>query len=165
LANTPTTIPITILNNVIDFPISASSPNWAPALVQFALLVQEAFLASIGPFDIAPQKYDLSGFNPASNQNVVGLSFSTVAVRGAIIRYTVYRSSNLSTLAECGLMQIVYNPTNSPGNLWEITREYAGDAHVTFNITDLGQVQISSDTLSGSDYVANITFAAQALQQ
>jgi hypothetical protein len=165
LANTPTTIPITIQNQVIDFPISASAPNWAPALVQFALAVQEAFLATIGPYDISPQSYDISSFNPASNQSILGLSFSTAAVRGAFIRYTVYRSTNTTTLAECGLMQIVYNPTNPVGHLWEVTREYAGDAQVTFNITDLGQVQMSSTTLSGTGYTAKITFAAQSLQQ
>lgn len=89
-------IQININNTIIDFPSSAQSPNWAPALVEFAQNVEAALNAVGGPYDISPQV--ISILNDGNEHKVqtpsTPLAFSTAAVRSASIRYSLYRKSD-----------------------------------------------------------------------
>lgn len=159
------TIPITISGTTINFPASGDSPNWAPAIIQFAQAVQDALNGVAGPFDVQPQIYVMTA-NVNTNVNLPNLSFPTSTVRGAFIRYTVFRSTTgggATTVSEAGNMYVTYNPTNSPGSLWEMSRDYDGDANVTFTITDVGQVQFSSTSIAGSGHTGQIAYTAAAL--
>lgn len=158
-------LPITIQGTPIPFPSSADSPNWAPALIQFAQAVAAALNASLGPYDIAPQSYDITAFNGVTNQSISGLAFSTSAVRGAVITYAIYRNTNTTTVTETGLLEITYNPSNAGGKKWEIIREYVGDGKTTFSITDLGQVQFSNTAIGGTVHIGKISVSAKAIQQ
>jgi hypothetical protein len=156
--------PINIQGTVIDYPSSAQSPNWAPAQIQFAEAVEAAFNTLVGVADIAPQVYSLPlNVNPTTS--IPGLQFSTSQVRSAFVRYAVYRATNLTTVCETGSLQMVYNPTGSSTQKWEVLREAIGDASVTFSVTDVGQVQYSTTSLSGTSHVGTITFTGQALLQ
>ena len=155
---------ITIQGTPINFPDSGESPNWAPAIIQFAQAVEDTLLAVAGPFDISPQIYVMTS-NVNTNVDVPNLAFPTSTVRGAFIRYTVFRSTTTTTVAESGTINIVYNPDNPIGNKWEIVREYDGDAQVTFTITDVGQIQFSSASIAGVSHAGKITYSAQALLQ
>jgi len=159
------TIPeIIIRGTPIDFPNTSASPQWAPAIIQFAQAVEEALGLVIGSFDIAPQIFDFTN-NSNTSVSVTNLQFPVNDVRGAFISYTVFRTTSTNTVYEIGELQTVYNPDNSIGEKWEMTRSYTGDADITFSITDAGQVQFSTTAISGSGHSGVISFQATALLQ
>lgn len=156
---------ITIKGTPINFPDSGTSPNWAPAVIQFAQAVADALSLLVGTADVTPQNFTIDSFNPVTNQDLPNLQFSTSIVRAAFIRYSVYRNTSTTTVAESGIMIIVYNPANPTNNKWELIRDFTGDAQIDFNITDTGQVQFTTQTLGGLSHNGKIAFAAQALLQ
>lgn len=155
-------ITLTIGSTVIDFPSSGASPDWSPAVIQFAEAVQNALSGVVGPFDVSPQTFIIDQYNPGTNVSIPNLAFPTSSVRGAEIVYTVYRNTSSVTLAEKGSIQIVYNPTNSVGHKWQITRQYTGDSKTLFTITDNGQVQMTNTTIAGTGHNGKIFFSAKA---
>lgn len=160
-------IPINIANTIINFPESGAAPNWAPAVIQFAIAVQDALASFVGPFDIPPQIYTMTS-NANNNVNLPNLAFPTTTVRGAIISYSVFRNTTgtgAQTISETGQIYVNYNPTNPVGNKWEINRDYIGNAQVTFNITDVGQVQFSSTLISGLNHTGKVTYQAKSILQ
>jgi len=70
-----------------------------------------------------------------------------------------------TTVAEAGTLTMVYNPTNSVGNKWEVSRQYVGNAQITLTTTDAGQVQISTTTIAGASHTGTVGFTAQVLEQ
>lgn len=156
---------IIIQGTPIDFPDSDQSPNWAPAVIQFAQAVEAALSIAIGTFDISPQVMNIDASNPGTNVNIHNLSFSTTQVRGAFIRYTVYRNTSTTTAVEGGTIEIVYNPAGPVNNKWEISRVRTGNAFIDFTVTDVGQVQFTTATLSGINHVGRLSYEANALEQ
>lgn len=172
-------IEITVNNTVIDFPSSAQSPNWAPALIEFAQNTADALDGIAGEFDISPQVIDI--LNDGAEHEVASasksLSFSTTSVRAAFIRYSVYRANTPGyNHAETGLLSIVYNPSGSVGSKWEIQREFTGNqtpegtagaatSGVLFRIDDSGQVYYTAVSVTSTGYAGKLSFAAQALAQ
>jgi hypothetical protein len=150
-------VTITIQGTPIEFPSSGESPNWAPAVIEFAQATEQALLSAVGPYDIAPQVFNLiSDVN--TNLNITDLNFPTSAVRAGYIKYAVVRIGS-STVSEAGNITVVYD-----GSAWTLTRDYVGDADCTFNITSTGQVQITTPTLAGYSS-GKVSFSAQTLQQ
>lgn len=157
---------ITIQGTIIDFPNSGASPNWAPAVIEFAQAVEEAIASAIGEFDVPPQVLTIDSSNPASNVDITALNFPTSDVRGVDIFYSVFRETDSTSAVESGTMTIVYNSDGSIGNKWELTREYTGPgAEIEFNITDTGQVQYTTTALSGINHIGRISFYARSLPQ
>lgn len=157
---------ITIGGTVIDFPDTGASPDWSPAIIQFAQAVELALAGLVGPYDVGPQSFNIDAYNPGTNISIPFLTFSTSEVRGAFIRYTVYRNTSTTTLSEIGNILIIYNPTNPTSNKWEISREtVSGSAQISFSITDTGQIQFTTQTLSGIDHNGLIRASAQAFEQ
>lgn len=157
---------IEIGTTVIQFPDSGNSPNWAQPIIDFATAVQNTLSGLAGPADVFPQIFVIDNFNPGTAVNIPNLTFSTTIVRAAFIRYTVYRNTAAPlTVTESGILNIVYNPTNPTGNLWEYDQSKVGNAQVSFTITDTGQVQLNTTALSGLSHNGKITYAAQALLQ
>lgn len=148
---------ITIKGTPIEFPSTGESPNWAPAVIEFAQAVENAILSAVGPYDIAPQVFNLvSDVN--TNTDITDLNFPTSAVRAGFIKYSVIRVGG-STVIESGNIMVVYD-----GSSWTLSRDYVGDANCTFNITSTGQVQITTPTLAGYSS-GKVSFSAQTLQQ
>ena len=86
-------------------------------------------------------------------------------MRAAFIRYTVYRSTSVTSGVESGTLYIVYNPEGSIGSKWEISRETVGaGASITFSVSDTGQIKFSTEALAGTNHSGLITFVAQSLQ-
>lgn len=158
---------LTVNGQIITFPDSSASPNWAPAIIQFAQAVSDALAATSGPYDVAPQTMTIDSYNTASNIDIAALSFPTSTVRAAFIHYAVYRSTNSANADEAGDMIIIYNPHNSSGLKWTLTQgNITGKgANINFNVTDNGQIQFTTTALSGSSHAGKIIFDARALQQ
>lgn len=155
---------ITIQGQVIDFPDTAESPDWSEAVIEFAEATEEALAGVAGAFDVPPQVMNIDAYNPTvSNVDITNLSFSTTSVRAAVINIAVSRQTNSTKISEFSILNIVYNADNSVGQKWEITREYTGNGSISFNITDTGQVQFTTTTVSGSSHTGILSYSAKAL--
>lgn len=156
---------ITIQGNVILFPDSGTPENWAPAVDAFAEAVQDALAGVVGPADVSPQVFTIDLYNPGSNVNIPNLTFSTTIVRSAVIKYSVYRSTDVASAYEAGTLTVVYNPNGLTGQKWEMGQQFIGDGDIEFNITDVGQVQMSTTALTGTNHVGKLSYTAAALLQ
>lgn len=148
----------------ISIPDSGQSPNWSAGVIEAFQAIAAALAQFTGAFDVPPQVFTLTS-NVNTNIDLPNLAFPTSVVRGAEISYTVFRTTSTTTVAEEGSLQVIYNPDNSIGNKWEISRDYTGDAKVTFNITDVGQIQFSSALIAGINHEGTISFQAKAILQ
>lgn len=162
-------IPIVISGQVIDFPESSASPNWAPAIIAFAEAVETALNGLSGSFDVPPSTFDIDGaaFNPTGSAvDLPNLSFSTSAVRGAYIRLAVGRTTDDTSAYETTLIITVYNPDGDVGSKWEFSRTTIGDGMIDFSISDAGQVSFTTAALTGtaSSHLGLITYSATAMQ-
>lgn len=155
-------VDITIQGQVISFPSSGQSPNWAPAVISFAQAVEAALASVVGTFDVPPQVYSMVA-NSNTDIDLPNLAFSVADVRGAFIRYTIFRTTETNTSYESGNLVLIYNPSGSVNNKWEASRDYVGNGSVTFSITDAGQVRFSSTSILGANHSGKITYVAQAL--
>ena len=153
---------IIVQGNVIEIPESGESPNWAPAIIQAFVAISDALQGIVGNFDVSPQSFVIDSYNPGTNISIPDLSFPTSDVRAAFVRYTVHRTTDTPAEAdETGMLWIVYNDNNGS---WDISREKSGDAFITFDITNAGQVRFSTTAIAGSNHEGFITYTAQALQ-
>lgn len=158
-------VTVTIQGTPIEFPSSGESPNWAPAVIEFAQAVEAALSGVAGTFDVAPQILVIDAQNPGTNVNATGLSFPVSNVRGAEISYSVYRTTSTDTAYEFGTLKIIYNANGATNQKWEISRDYVGDGKITFTITDIGQVQFTTATMAGTGHSGKLSYAAKALLQ
>lgn len=158
---------ITINGQVIDAPDSGSSPNWAPAIVQFMLAVEQALAISIGTYDVAPQAFDLASFNAATDVDITNLAFPTDAVRAVFIRYSIFRTTDSNTIYEAGDMIAMYNPNNSVNNKWTLTtgNKTGSGGQLIFKVTDSGQFRFDSTALAGTNHAGKLVFDARSLEQ
>lgn len=152
---------ITIQGEVIEIPNSGASPNWAPAIIRFAELVANTLNSFAGPYDVSKQIVPLPSDVNVNNDAPL-LNFPVAAVRGAFIRYTVYRKSDTVTKVKAGNLIAVYNPDASPGNKWDLTDVFSGENILSFNITDAGQVQYTTTALGGVYQEGTLTYTALA---
>lgn len=149
-------VTITIKGTPIDFPSSGESPNWSPAVIEFAQAVEQALNAVVGPYDVPSQVFTIVSDN--STISINGLAFPTSVVRAAYIKYAVILNGT-STTSEVGNMMAVYD-----GAAWTLSRDYVGDSGCVFSISSGGQVDVAVPTVPG--FVSGrISFSGQALQQ
>lgn len=161
-------MPQLIINSqVIDFPDSSESPNWAPAIIQFAEAVEQALAIAIGTYDVAPQAFTIDPYNPGTNIDIPNLSFPISNVRAVFIRYSVYRTTDSNTAYEAGDVIAMYNPSNPVTQKWALSvgNKTGGDGQLTFNVTDNGQFQLTTTALAGSNHAGKLVFDARSLEQ
>lgn len=156
---------MTIQGTPITIPTAGSSPDWAEAIDEFAVAVEEALDTVIGSFDVAPQALIIDSYNPGTNIQIAALSFPTAAVRAVFIRYSVFRSTNLTSVYETGELNAVYNPSGPTNNKWELANQLVGNGDITFTMTDTGQVEFSTTAIAGTGHTGVLTFVAQAILQ
>ena len=142
------------------FPQDRDSPGWGADVTDWAIAVTAALTSVANPGDI-PQTPG-SIVNTGVLTSVGSLSFDTSTVRGAVIDYTIDRSTSTTELSETGTMWVTYN---SRLNTWELARVSVGNAGVVFTITPAGQVQYTGTVMSGTGYVGAIAYQAKALDQ
>lgn len=160
-------VTITIAGTPIEFPTSSESPNWAPAIVQFAEVVEGALSTVVGPYDVALQSLNIDAYNPGTNIDIQSLAFPTTEVRSFQVTYSVFRTAESPTTSayEAGVLTAVYNPSNPIGNKWEVSSEKTGDGKILLNVTDTGQVQFSTTLIGTTNHSGTISFKASALLQ
>lgn len=158
---------ITIAGTVIEFPESAQSPNWSPALIQFAEATADALSTVVEPYDVALQTVNIDAYNPGTNIDIQALSFPTSEVRAFNLTYSVFRTADSpsTTAYEAGSLTAVYNPGNPVNNKWEVSYEKTGDGKISLNVTDTGQVQFSTELIGTTNHSGVISFKASALLQ
>jgi hypothetical protein len=160
---------LNIKGSPINIPSSGESPNWAPGIIAALRALTEAVNAVTGTYDIAPQTQNIDANNSSNDIPITNLAFPVSEVRSATIFYSVYRITEDSgppdgqEVAEGGIITIVYNASNPVSNKWEITRDYAGNADITFEISDTGQFSFSTTALTGINHTGIITYRAIAV--
>jgi len=152
---------ITIQNKVIRFPESAESPNWAPALVEFAEAVEAALGSIAGPFDIAPQVFNIDLYN-GTGTDITELLFPPSNVSKVDILYSVVRTTTTSAAVEGGHIELLYDQTK-PVNNWDMEISKQGDALISFSISNSGQLSFITDVITGSNHSGFISFRASAI--
>lgn len=155
---------ITIAGTPFPLPESGTDPDWSSGVSNILRALAQTLSVSLGTYDVSPQVYSMVA-NVNTDVALPNLSFSTSAVRGASIRYAIYRNSTATTVVEYGDLKLVYNPAGSNGNKWEVARTFVGNASITFTVDDTGQVAFSSTTIGGTGHVGQISYAAQSLTQ
>lgn len=159
-------IRLIVKGTVIEIPESGQSANWSSGIIEALEALTDALNAVTGTYDVAPQVQNIDANNNSTNVSISNLAFPVSEVRAATIYYSVSRFTEDSgppdgqEVAEGGTLQIVYNASNPINNKWEIIRQYAGNANITFNVTDLGQLRFSTTALTGINHVGKLSFRA-----
>lgn len=152
-------INITINNTPIEFPESGTSPNWAPAVIQFAQAVEAALNLATGPYDVSPQVLAINNSGIATD--VASLLFQNSLVRGAVVTYSIFRKTDSSgPFVETGSMLLSFD-----GSTWASNVDRIGDSKTSLTITSGGQVQYTVEAISGTNYLGYFTFSAKAQAQ
>jgi hypothetical protein len=96
--------------------------------------------------------------NNTGPSDVTGLVFDKVNVRGARVLFHLERRTDTQNVAEIGELYPIYNPES---DTWDIgASSHGDDAGVAFTITAAGQIQYTSDDLTGASYTGNIRFTS-----
>lgn len=143
---------------------SAPAP-YGEELFDYLQALGSAYSTLVGVGDIQETSATLLN-NQSSSADVLGLSFDSAQVRSASIAYQITRTTNLSNRIESGFLNVFYDASRSINNKWVLQRESIGvDSLVEFTITDSGQVQYTTDNMSGTGYSGMLKFEARALLQ
>lgn len=160
---------IIIKGTPIDFPNSGTAPNWAPAVIEAVEALADAVNAVTATYDVPPQAQNIDANNSSNNINLNNLNFPATDVRAATVFYSVHRITEDSgppdgqEVVEAGTLDINYNASRPVTQKWELVRTGASDALIDFNITDLGQIQFSTQPLTGINHTGIISYRALAI--
>lgn len=144
-------VQITIGNQVINIPSSGESPNWSEAIDDAFEAIATALLGIASPFDISPRAQTLTS-DANTNLNIADVIFPHGSVRGFSFNYAVYRTNGVTSLAEQGFVNGVYDTL---AGSWSIQHEFTGprqtDGSVYHSFSMSGdQLQFSCPALGGS---------------
>lgn len=158
--------PITIGNQVIQFPTSGESSDWAPAIVDFAEAVSTALQGIASQFDISPRAQTLTS-DANTNLNISDVIFPNGSVRGFTFNYAVYRTNSVTALAETGVVTGVYDTL---AGSWTLQHDFQGprqsDGTIYHGFSMSGdQMQFSCSALGGTYDNTNskISYAAKTI--
>lgn len=142
-----------------------SELGWGENATDWATAVTNQLSTLSVPGDISLTSFNLAN-NQSSSIDVIGLSFDIGSVLMATIEYYIKRSTDSSNYSEGGFLLAVYNPVSLT---WSWNKYKAGSSGPTsdgvqFSITSSGQVQYTSDNISGANYTGQIKFKARVLK-
>lgn len=157
-------MPILIVNNTtFNYPDPGQEPGWGEDATAWAEAVTEALNFLIAPGDIINSTAGIQN-NVALPADVSGCVFDGSVTRAANVTYQIVRMSDdlVTPIVEEGNLILNYNPSG----VWTLTQQYSGDeVGVLFSITNGGQVQYTSNTITGANYSGTIKFSARTLPQ
>jgi hypothetical protein len=162
---------IIVKGTVIDLPNSGSSPDWAPAIIEAFQSIADAVNVFTGTYDVAPQTINIDAYPNGSNIPIDNLTFPPADVRAFTVFYTVYRKTTESApaagdaveVSETGTLECVYNNNRPSGQKWEIGRMGENDASILFHVTDIGQVEFSTLSLTGINHSGLLAYRALSI--
>lgn len=155
---------VTIQGTTINIPNTGSSPVWSTAILEFIQAVADALSGVAGDYDVPPQVLDLTN-EVNTDLNIPKLVFPTTEVRSVIVTYAIYRQSDAENEVETGTIDFVYD---SEAGSWIVSREAVGSDRVgvTFNVTNTGQVRISTTAMASGTYQEGaLSYQAKAVLQ
>lgn len=154
---------IEVKGTPITFPSTGESPNWAPAIIEFAQATADALVGAVGPYDVPPTVNNIPAFNIGTGPfSIPELSFSISLVRSVVISYSIILNKAGGTSSEAGTIISYFDSNNNPQ--WTLSRDYVGETYSDFSITSSGEVQLTIP--SGYGYIdGKISFSAKALEQ
>jgi len=102
--------------------------------------------------------------NNTGPSDVTGLIFASASIKSARILFDIERRTDTQDVSEHGELYCLYDNENTAWSVELIS--FGDDAEVTFSITASGQVQYTSNDLTGTTYTGsmrwtNITTVAQ----
>jgi hypothetical protein len=153
---------LVVSGTTYEYPTNREAPGWGEEATAWAVAVTAVLQNITGTGDILQTSASISD-SQTTFANISGFNFDPNTVRGAIIEYSIYRSSSAGEAAEAGQMMIVYKDDAAT---WDIAQYYAGNSGVEFQITSAGQVQYkvpAANALGGSGYAGTMKYRARAL--
>lgn len=145
-----------------SFPVQGENPPYGENVTDTIAALVAVVNTLSGTGDILTTSFTIAN-NVSSAANVTGLNFDPSVVRGAIVDYSIYRSSsNPNELSETGTMYLAYKSTAAT---WELAQTYGGSSGVTFTITNGGQVKYTSSEIGSGSYVGRMVFKARSFSQ
>lgn len=158
-------VKINIGDTVINFPTSGTDANWAEAVTEFALAVENQLL-SVGLItDISPQVTDIPEANTGSPKTLFNMDGAQVRV--FTMQYGSYRVSTgvgATSKTVSGVVNGVYNETTST---WTLEHEFIGDkqangeSYMTFDM-DGNALQVTAFSIGGTYDTVNSTISYSA---
>jgi hypothetical protein len=157
---------LTVNNTTYKYPEQGEDPKWGENAVDWAEAVTSVLATVIGAGDILSSSFTVAN-NISSDTAVTNLAFDPSTVRSAIVEYDIHRVTDSSTSgnSESGLILLEYDTNASSGNKWLMTQFSNGNAGVTFDMGDDGQMDYQSTNISGSNYAGSMHFRARTYQQ
>lgn len=90
--------------------------------------------------------------------NVTGLVFDKTSYKSAIVSVEIRRKTDTNESVCNGTLSLLYRDLAAA---WEIVENLSGDSHgLTLSITSGGQVQYTSDNMTGANYSGKLKFKA-----
>lgn len=113
--------------------------------------LKDAILALIGS---GGTQSSIAIANNTGPSDVTGLVFNSANIASARILYHLERKTDSQDVMEHGELHVAFN---NEDNSWTITQvSYGDDAEVVFSITAAGQVQYTSNDLTGTTYTGTL---------
>lgn len=156
---------LTINNVPYQYPEAGDPPGWGEEATGWAEEVTDVLNSVQGPNDITETTASIAN-NQTTPIEIPGLLFDPGSVRGAEIKYTVYRITDDvgSGNAEFGVIHAIYDNAAPVTEKWKISHEYTGDSGVTITISDIGQFFYVSTDITGANYQGIMKFTGRALE-
>ena len=95
-----------------------------------------------------------------------GMIFNFRGVSQAIVEYLVQRittGTGATDLVESGILIFTYNPIDEAWSLDVVHEETPDDAGIEFSITDAGQVEYTTTSITGDSFISNVFWRARTL--
>lgn len=146
-------ITITLNNTPIEYPEPGDQAPWGSGATDFAVEVGRILNSLSGPSDILETSAIIDN-NVTSALPIGGFFFDPVAVRSFSVQVSLYRVYGSSEVSE----QLTFNGLNLGASGWKLQIDGMGNAGVTLDITNLGQVTYTSSNLVGAGYQGTIRF-------
>lgn len=151
-------IRLTVNGTEYLYPVSGEDPGlYGEEATGWAEEVTAVLASIVGAGDILQTNFNLDNNNNVTFANITGFIFDSSQVKGVSCSYRIERTNGVTTLAEKGQLELVYDPQSSS---WIIQREHIGDGGISIDVTSGGQVQykINTQLLSPSQTSGFIRF-------
>jgi hypothetical protein len=154
-----------IVNGVpYSFPEQGETPTWGKEVTDWATAITDTISGLASSYDLLNQVFLLQNTS-TSLIDITNFALDSALVQGAIIDYSIRRTTDSQGAFEAGTMYLSYNSFDPINQKWTISRTYGGDSRCTFYMTDAGQMQIAiNDILAGSNFSGRLRYTVRALE-